>query len=562
MKEIQLHSFKQLAIYNGISTSITTGNFEELQNYLQENGANTILNLLSDKGRTPLHDACDCLKKRTSTRMVAEILDWYRRNGGDDNNHFLNKQDNQKNTALHYAAKNKNRIVVESLLRFGVDVNLSNLAGREGICLIYEHVPEVMISLMRDGDFIRFIEKTDDPTEEEWQIECNFCLITGIGNSPTEIFETYMLSNVFNLEKETQAEILNNPIVQLFLDLKWTKMKYIIYFMMIAHILWSVFTVTHIMAVFQTKYANRTGNRTEPMGNPYFQGACIFPSVILFTIAFIIMIKETVEILSSIKIKTYYMEAENVGQWVLILLTFLILSIGWMPNVPEWVDFTMSLAAVFIACLLIIGQMTYFPSLGIYMEILMKVSKNFSKFLLSFCPIIFAFACVFSMLMPAKPEFFLWPPWGIPKIVAMMTGEIDFNEIFQDDKFSIMFTKNVALLVFLTIVTLVLHNLLIGLVVSDMEGLEKEAKQNSIRTQLEQLYLVEAFIVSLGKVLRYFCIPNQLEESIMITQNGKHIVTKDMKDFSPEIQRDVLKERQQTAEKNLVVQLSELCDSS
>ncbi|ODM88205.1 Transient receptor potential channel pyrexia [Orchesella cincta] len=393
------------------------------------------------------------------------------------------------NTALHYAVKRRNKKAVQELLNSGADVNINhnflsveirNNAGEEAITPIYEHLPETIISLL------------DGPNSID--------VITGIGNNPREVYETYMLSNVFRLDKETRVSLFLNPVLQLFLDLKWQKMKYLIYLSMGFHISWSIFTSIYIMDVCMATYGNNTVQDFEflensKLTNRHFDSKNIWWSILLLVITGIVMLKEIFEFVATPKVGTYWRQFENKGQLALILSIYVLLI--FCKFLPIWLDFIMSVMAVFTAWLLALGQLNKHPSLGLYMEMLMKVSKSFLKFFISFFPILISFSCVFRMLMPTMIQFYLWPPWGLVKIVTMLTGEINFDEIFEEDVDAVMVTKNIFILAFITIVAIVLQNLLVGLVVSDMQSLTKKARENSLKTQLEQMFLMEAFIIKI-----------------------------------------------------------------
>lgn len=64
-------------------------------------------------------------------------------------------------------------------------------------------------------------------------------------------------------------------------------------------------------------------------------------------------------------------------------------------------------------------------------------------------------------------------PWGFIKILVMMAGEINYDDIFFDDESTadIPFPLSSRLLyaAFTAVVTIILFNLLIGLTVSDIQ---------------------------------------------------------------------------------------------
>ncbi|CAL8128944.1 unnamed protein product [Orchesella dallaii] len=538
-----------------LSEFVKNGDYNKLRKYLDNTPA-TILNSFNEEGRSPLHDACDCgTNKKLASKLVSLILLWYSRHkkyDGDDvnKNIFIDKKDGLGNTALHYAVEHRNREAVKELLACGADVNIKNDNEEEAITSIYEHFPETIISLLNGPTSIQFVEDEDDPSDRRMKVKCNFGVITGIDNDPREVYETNMLSNVFRLDKETRVEILLNPIVQLFIDLKWSKMKKLIYISMAFHIIWSLLSSIFIMDMFMKTFGNNTKETFEALenskGNPYFNSDNEYRIWTLFIYTAIVMVKEGFEIWFTPKYGTYGTQFENIGQWILIIFIYVLFLLG--KFLPVWSGFLMSIVSVFIAWVLVLGQLNKHPELGLYMEMLMKVSKRFMYFFISFCPILIAFSCVFRMIMPSEEQFYVIPPSGIAKIAAMLTGEIGFDDIIKEKEVLVVkVVTYITLLAFITIVVIALQNLLVGLVVSDMQSLAEKARENSLSTLLEQMFLMEAFI---NRFLTLFHIGCRIEEMWMVTRNQSascspfsaplsnpdepHIVVKHINEFSKE----------------------------
>ncbi|ODM89828.1 Transient receptor potential channel pyrexia [Orchesella cincta] len=482
-----------------ISNSIKRGNLDSLNSYLYTSV--NILDSVTSKQRSPLHDACDCGNKEISSKMVGIILNWYSHNGNDTDN-FLDKKDQFGHTALYFAARNLNKPVVESLLNAGADVNINVITG----------IPD---------------------------------------NSQPGINELHMLSNVFHLEKKYRNEVLLSPIVQVFLNLKWNKMKAMVYSSMFIHCLWYIASAVYFMVVFMTRDVdngtnmNVTENESqtnEIILNPYLKTTFLPFSLILIGATVLMIIKEIIEIASLPGYSTYIKQAENWGQWILILAVFCII---FLRNIiPTATDCTISVIAVFIAWVLILGQINKHPETGIYMEMLKRVIITFSMFLLAFCPILIAFGCVFAMLLPTLDQFRSYSV--AVKILTMMTGEINFDEIFDDTDTLIKVLKTILLFSFLTTVAIVLQNLLVGLVVSDIQKLKKEARESSLSTQLEQMYLMEAFMENMRTWRCLKCVTPWWRvttpvESINNEQTNEdvirpYVLKKEIQDFSKETQ--------------------------
>jgi len=61
---------------------------------------------------------------------------------------------------------------------------------------------------------------------------------------------------------------------------------------------------------------------------------------------------------------------------------------------------------------------------------------------------------------------------AIVKTVVMMMGEYEYNELFESNFLSV--TSRIVFVAFIMLASIVLINLMIGLAVNDIQGLEKE----------------------------------------------------------------------------------------
>lgn len=90
---------------------------------------------------------------------------------------------------------------------------------------------------------------------------------------------------------------------------------------------------------------------------------------------------------------------------------------------------------------------------------------------------IFGFALSFTVLFHKNEQFNdCWK--AIVKTVVMMMGEYDYENLFPDDtegnKSFLTVTSRVIFLCFIILASMVLMNLMIGLAVNDIQGLQKE----------------------------------------------------------------------------------------
>jgi hypothetical protein len=128
---------------------------------------------------------------------------------------------------------------------------------------------------------------------------------------------------------------------------------------------------------------------------------------------------------------------------------------------------------------------------------------NFIKFLLAYFCLLVAFALSFCILF-SKYSAFENIPISILKTFVMMIGELEFQEMFFDENQDTYYpiTTQLMFFVFVVLVTIILMNLLVGLAVSDIQGLQASAGLNRLTRQAELVARLEGLLFS--KLLKKF----------------------------------------------------------
>lgn len=153
---------------------------------------------------------------------------------------------------------------------------------------------------------------------------------------------------------------------------------------------------------------------------------------------------------------------------------------------PQWILHTISLAILvaWMQMMLLIGRL---PMCGNYALMFSTVLKNILKVLLAFVCLIVGFAFSFAVLFHGNDQF--RNSWrAVVKTVVMMMGEYEYGDLFSDEKNGSSFltaTSRVVFLAFVMLASIVLMNLMIGLAVNDIQGLEKEGHIRQLLKQAE-----------------------------------------------------------------------------
>lgn len=114
--------------------------------------------------------------------------------------------------------------------------------------------------------------------------------------------------------------------------------------------------------------------------------------------------------------------------------------------------------------------------------------------------LIIAFALSFCVLFPSYRPFNM--PFTILKTIVMMSGELEFEDIFYNNGVAPKYpvTAHVMFVAFVLLITIILTNLMAGLAVNDIRGLQASAGLDRLSRQAELVSRLESLFFS--KVLR------------------------------------------------------------
>ena len=125
-------------------------------------------------------------------------------------------------------------------------------------------------------------------------------------------------------------------------------------------------------------------------------------------------------------------------------------------------------------------------TLAIYMRLIGKVLQKIFAIVLIYANIIILFKNIFVQMLYKNYSGFQ-PNSGylsaISKTLAMMTGELTYEETFTVDSF----IQQVVFIFFVFLLTILLNNLLIGLTTSNVEAMMKEAHNEKTKFMLQDI---------------------------------------------------------------------------
>ncbi|XP_008553590.1 transient receptor potential channel pyrexia [Microplitis demolitor] len=412
------------------------------------------VNAEDDDGRTPLHTAV--AKSLRGSELVRILIQ-----AGS----YVNKPDKFGYTPLHIAALNESSFIVTLLLAKGADVTARTKGGISALSFIIRRTPDVLP---------RFVSRMDQAISlhdhELGDVDCelrlDFRFLVPGGRGETDL--------MLCLVEGGQRHILKHPLCESFLYLKWLRIRKFFLFSLIFHAIFVAIFTAYVVAAFL--YELRTIVEI------------LFWPIIIFTI--ILASKEVFQLVHGICM--YIKRWENWLQWGVIASSGAIVikpADFWQHHVAA-----LGILLVWIELMIVVGR---FPMFGLYVQMFTQVAINFFKFLGAYLCLIIGFALGFSVLHKNYKSF-KNPLMSLLKTIIMMSGELEFEDVFFDPDAPMQYpgTSHLMLLAFVVLVTIILTNLMVGLAVSDIQELRRCAGLDRLVRRAELVAHLESLMFS------------------------------------------------------------------
>ncbi|XP_020712175.2 transient receptor potential channel pyrexia-like [Athalia rosae] len=424
-------------------------------------------------GITPLHIAAG-----TGVVEVLELLLLYL------DASLINVRDQVGRTPLHAAAYRGHLECVKSILDHGGNLASETTTGMRVIDAIFENIPRPIAFLTEVlNSRVRATDKTGN------HVSLDFRILAPQGELQMAVVSA-LIAAVPNMEQMT---ILQHPLLEAFLGLKWARLRGFFFLLVAVHILF---------VLSLSAYAVLLLNRDLHLDSA-------LPRIILFLCACILLAHNLLQL---VILPKYY--ARQFETWLSLICVTISLTVAiagefiddrfeavttndseqskdsppqYQYDPPQWILQSISVAILFswIQMMLLVGR---FPTWGYYALMFSTVLKNVIKVLLAFVWLIVGFAFSFSVLFHRNDQF--KNSWkSVVKTIVMMMGEYEYGQLFASDLDNentfVPVLGRIVFLMFVMLASIVLMNLMIGVAVSDIQGLLNEGHVRRLLKQAE-----------------------------------------------------------------------------
>lgn len=376
---------------------------------------------------------------------------------------------------MHIAALNESSSTVIILLSKGADVTARTKGGVSALSFIVRRTPDVLP---------RFISRLDQAIslhdhelgDVDCEIRLDFRPLVPGGRGEADL--------MLCLVEVGQRHLLKHPLCESFLYLKWLRIRKFFLGSLIFHFIFVAFFTAYIVVTY--------------FWNIEKLRKVLFWPVLIFTVT--LASKEFFQMAHGMS--CYIKGWENWLQWSVVLVSSIVL----ITPVQNWQHHAAALGIllIWIELMMVVGR---FPMFGLYIQMFTQVSINFFKFLGAYMCLIIGFSLGFCVLHKNYKSFNN-PLVGLLKTIIMMSGELEFEDVFFDEDASILYsgTAHLMLLSFVILVTVILTNLMMGLAVSDIQELRRCAGLDRLVRRAELVAHLESMLFS--KLLDY--APNKI----------------------------------------------------
>jgi hypothetical protein len=366
-------------------------------------------------------------------------------------------------------------------------------------------------------------EVNDKVNDRDLELHLNFKVLKPPNNKHEMLLFT-------NLIEAGQRRLLTHPLCESFLHLKWQKIRKFFLFNLCFYAAFVIILSFYVIKIFREEclemphmrpeFGNKSTEdcsadcRNRSMCNSEQRLAYIWkPKIVvlwylILTLSIILLLKELFQMLQNFR--GYIKTVENLLQISILFCVIFLINLHYPDNdyyLPVW-KYHVAAIAIFLAWVELMFLIGRFPSYGLYVQMFIIVLKDFALFFMAYMAIIMAFALSFAILF-SRHKMFKNPLEGIISTVVMMTGEFEYAQSLffnNDEKVEFPITAHLFFVLFVLIMSIIMMNLLVGMAVNDIHGLQKTARLERLVRQTQLIAHIESTILS----HLFACLPNRI----------------------------------------------------
>ena len=477
----------------------------------------------------------------------------------------INAKNKKGKTALFYA---KDSHMMYLLLHFGADPCIISEPKGESVLESYMRTdPENAIALINYD----VATNVRDTTDKEFVYTYNFRLLlnkekvaSDEGLDEVQKMDKIDVMAKFMETQESSWKLLNAPIAEFYLRLKWNMFRKF-YFLNLIFFLAYLLSLTTL-----TTWTSYKKNHQEGLNNAnittagcysggFFANQVGFGWMILYILTSActlpILLREMIEFAS--KGTKHFKTKENWFQFFILTVSvayLILLSISgdYICAYEQYLG-SLTLLLAWIEMTFMIGRI---PSVRIYIIMSYKVFKQLITVFSFYSTTMFAFACAYTIILPQSIIFENLLTSSI-KVIVMMIGELDFEANFiwdsRNSKQTSLTSKILTQGIFIGVmfmVSMTLNNLIIGLTVENIGELQKEARSNMPNKTIEQIKKTEDLFKKnwfAEMAVKFLVKSAECWQNVYASSNSMYVLTpKDIvnckKEFQVCVQRDFNKD--------------------
>ena len=504
---------------------------------------NTDVNALDQKQRTPLHFTV------MSTTPTVELLELLLKNGA-----FTNVPDESGFTALHIAALNEQSRCVERLIWAKADLSATTNKGISALKIILMKIPDSLMIFRKIFDAsIRLKRPSRQNREFEMRLELKL-LFPSDDQCESKIINTFI--------QENQTEILCHPLIKAFLHLKWQKIKlfYIwnIFMYTLAIVSMTIYVITGLAYncynVFQTK--NDTICNSDYFYGLLFRKRIIeiewYTSICLMCF---LLPRKIFSLTTPKASKLYFSDIENILD-IVVLICNLLISFIFTKKTYVWQKIVGAFA-ILCAWMNLMFMIRQLPFFGTYVTMFTHVQVQFAKLLLAYSGLFIGFMTSFCVFFNTK-EAFNNLLTAFIKVLSMMVGDLDFDRFashfnsIKNKSFDfynpLSIFSQLFFCLFVILITIILMNLLVGIIVHDIRGLINRADITKLSGQIKRSLFIELELSN--KNIPYFIRKMIPDHRIDLDNQFRVLTVKPLNPLEKRLPKEILTAAYEIAQKN------------